>query len=268
MKKGKEPKKNGGQCKVAEEMDRETKKEIELRKSKADFLEHFSELRPDLYFPDDWTDDQKDLVLEELRPSRTKTSMFASIPMKCKGSRCTFADTCPLEQKHIAPVGKPCPIEMSMIRQFTEDYINELSVDPNNLVEVSMIRDLVDQEVQYIRKSKLLAKEDFIQENVIGVSPQGEPLLSKQLHLAVDLEDKLHKRKRDLRNSLMATREAKAKIGQGNADTAQALSNVFEQIREVEIEREKMLRKKLGISEQDVYIETQSKVIDDGTGKD
>jgi flagellar L-ring protein precursor FlgH len=39
-------------------------------------------------------------------------------------------------------------------------------VNPNNLVEVSMVRDLVDQEVQYLRKTKLLAKEHFIQENI------------------------------------------------------------------------------------------------------
>jgi hypothetical protein len=237
----------------------EVQKEMELEAAKSSFLEHFSDLRPDLYFPDEWTDEERDMVLEELRPSKTKTSMFSSIPMKCKARSCTFADTCPLQQKNIAPQGKPCPIEMAMIRQFTEDYITELNVDPNNLVEVSMIRDLVDQEVQYIRKSKLLAKEDFIQENVIGISPQGEALMSKQLHLAVDLEDKLHKRKRDLRNSLMATREARAKIGQGNIDTAQALSTIFEEVRAVEIEKEKLLKKKLGTFEEDEYIETQIK---------
>jgi len=46
--------------------------------------------------------------------------------------------------------------------------MHQLDVSPDNLVEVSMVRDLVDQEVQYIRKTKLLAKEHFIQENVIG----------------------------------------------------------------------------------------------------
>jgi hypothetical protein len=58
---------------------------------------------------------------------------------------------------------------MSMVSQFTAEYMEQLDVSPENLVEVSMVRDLVDQEVQYLRKTKLLAKEHFIQENIIGI---------------------------------------------------------------------------------------------------
>jgi hypothetical protein len=36
-----------------------------------------------------------------------------------------------------------------------------------------MVRDLVDQEVQYLRKTKLLSKEHFIQENIIGIDKDG-----------------------------------------------------------------------------------------------
>ena len=248
---------------MAEEIEKsELPEEIQKQLEKTKFLEAFSDLRPDLYFPDTWTVEEKEKAIEDIRPSRTKSSMFTSIPMRCKASDCLFADTCPLQQRDMAPEGKPCPIEMSMIMQFTEDYMTELRVDPNNLVEVSMVRDLVDQEVQYIRKSKLLAKEDFIQENVVGISPNGEVVMSKQLHLAVDLEDKIHKRKKDLRNSLLATREAKAKIGQGNLDTAQVLANIFEDIREVEIQSEKLIKDKLGYAERDDYI-IDAEVIED-----
>ena len=55
---------------------------------------------------------------------------------------------------------------MSMVAQFTSEYLDQLDVNPNNLVEVSMVRDLVDQEVQYLRKTKILAKEHFIQEDI------------------------------------------------------------------------------------------------------
>jgi len=221
-------------------------------------MKEFESLRPDLFFPENWTDEQKQKAVELVRPQKTKTSMFSSIPMNCEAVKCVFADTCPLLKENLAPKGKPCPIEMSIVSQFTSDYMDQLDVHPDNLVEVSMVRDLVDQEVQYIRKTKLLAKEHFVQENIIGVDNDGQPILKKELHLAVELEDRLHKRRKDLRNQLLATREAKAKVGQTQLDSAQAISDIIYKVQEIELQREKLLKQKLGIYEKDEYIEIDS----------
>jgi len=225
--------------------------------SKDNFMQKFESLRPDLFFPETWTEEDKEKAAELIRPQRTRTSMFSSIPMNCEAERCIFADTCPLLKEKLAPRGAPCPLEMAIVSQFTAEYMEELDVHPDNLVEVSMVRDLVDQEVQYMRKTKLLAKEHFIQENVIGVDQDGQPILKKELHLAVDLEDKLHKRRKDLRNQLLATREAKAKVGQSQIDSAQAISDILDKVQSIEIEREKLLKKKLGIYDVDEYIEVE-----------
>jgi hypothetical protein len=151
---------------------------------------------------------------------------------------------------------------MGMVSQFTGEYMEQLDVSPNNLVEVSMVRDLVDQEVQYLRKTKLLAKEHFIQENIIGIDKDGEPILKKELHLAVELEDRLHKRRKDLRNQLLATREARAKTGQTQLDTAQAISDIIQKVQKIEIENNKLIRKKLGTYEVDDYIEASTKELE------
>ena len=228
---------------------------LEKYDNKNDFLKEFESLRPDLFLPETFSDEEKEKVVELVRPQRTKTSMFSSIPMTCEAVKCVFASTCPLMKENLAPKGNPCPIEMSIVSQFTYDYMDQLDVNPENLVEVSMVRDLVDQEVQYIRKTKLLAKEHFIQENVIGIdSNTGEPILKKELHLAVELEDRLHKRRKDLRNQLLATREAKAKIGQTQLDTAQAISDILDKVRGIEKEREKLIKQKTGMLEVDEYI--------------
>lgn len=171
---------------------------------------------------------------------------------------CIFASTCPLLKANLAPKGNPCPIEMSMVAQFTLEYMEQLDVHEENLVEVSMIRDLVDQEVQYLRKTKLLAKEHFIQENIIGIDTNGNPIMKKELHLAVELEDRLHKRRKDLRNQLLATREAKAKVGQMQMDSAQAISDIMYKVQAVQIQKEKLLKQKLGTYEVDDYIEAQT----------
>jgi ribosomal protein L21 len=243
----------------------QVEKELLETLDKNAFIEKFSELRPDLYFPDEWSEEDREKAIEDLKPSKTKSAMFTSIPMKCKAEQCIFKDSCPLQQRDTAPKGKLCPIEMTLVMQFTEDYMDELRVESDNLVEVSMVRDLVDQEIQYIRKSKILAKEDFIQEFVVGIAPTGEIITSERLHLAVELEDKIHKRKSDLRKALMATREAKAKIGRGELDSAQTMSNIFEQIRQVDIEANKMIKLKMGNIHQDEYIDAQ--VIDETESK-
>lgn len=237
--------------------------EIEKVNDKQNFMKEFGSLRPDLFFPESWTQDDKDKAIELVRPQKTRNSMFSSIPMNCEAERCIFASTCPLLKENLAPRNNPCPIEMSMVSQFTGEYMEQLDVNPNNLVEVSMVRDLVDQEIQYMRKTKLLAKEHFIQENVIGVDQDGQPILKKELHLAVELEDKLHKRRKDLRNQLLATREAKAKVGQVQLDTAQAISEIIDKVQSIESQREKLIKQKLGTYEIDEYIEAQT-VEEDG----
>jgi len=236
---------------------------------KTKFLKEFESLRPDLFFPETWSTEQREQAVNLIRPQKTRTSMFSSIPMNCEASKCIFASTCPLHQENLAPKGNPCPIEMSIVAQFTVEYMEQLDVHPDNLVEVSMVRDLVDQEVQYIRKTKLLAKEHFVQENIIGIDKDGNPILKKELHLAVELEDKLHKRRKDLRNQLLATREAKAKVGQTQLDTAQAISDIIHKVQSIEIEREKLIKKKLGTYDKDDYIEIEDNFeeISDGTNQ-
>lgn len=236
--------------------------DIQKFNDKEQFLKSFESLRPDLFFPENWTDEEKTKAVELIRPQKTRSTMFSSIPMNCESIKCIFAATCPLLKENLAPKGKPCPIEMAMVAQFTAEYMEQLDVHSDNLIEVSMIRDLVDQEVQYLRKTKLLAKEHFIQENIIGVDQDGNPILKKELHMAVELEDRLHKRRKDLRNQLLATREAKAKAGQMQADSAQAISDILYKVQAVQIEKEKLLRQKLGTYEVDDYIEASSKELE------
>jgi hypothetical protein len=231
---------------------------LEKSEDKNSFMKSFESLRPDLFFPETWTEEDREKAIDLVRPQKTRNSMFSSIPMNCESEKCIFASTCPLLKENLAPKNNPCPIEMSMVSQFTSEYMQQLDVNPTNLVEVSMVRDLVDQEIQYMRKTKLLAKEHFIQENVIGVDQDGQPILKKELHLAVELEDKLHKRRKDLRNQLLATREARAKVGQVQLDTAQAISDIIDKVQAIENQRDKLLKQKLGTYEVDDYIEAQT----------
>lgn len=226
-------------------------------KNKSEFFKELEGLRPDLMYPEMWSDEEKTEVAELFRPTRIKMGMLSSIPMHCYAEKCAFAESCPLMKKGIAPRGKPCPIEMAAVQQFFADYVEELEVDVTRMVEVSMVRDLVDQEIQQMRKTWLLSQEHFIQENVAGVDSEGNVVTKKELHQAVDYEERILKRKEKLRNQLLATRESKAKAGQSKIDHAQAIADLMEKTRQIESDREREIKRKLGIVDQDDYIEAE-----------
>lgn len=243
-------------------------KEVE-KVDKGSWLEEFSDYRPDLFYGEGWTDSQKAEAAEIVKPSRMKSAMFANIPMQCQGPKCPVAKVCPLQQKNLAPIGKPCPIEMRQVIEFMNGFMEDLNVHEDNLIEVSMVRDLVDQEVQYSRAAMKLQLEDFIQDAVIGVNENtGEPIFKKEMHIAVDLQDRILKRRKDLRNQLMATREQRAKAGQGRLDSAQVISDIFSQLRDVEIKQEALMRKKLGIDKRDDYITDAEIIEEENNNKD
>ncbi|MDA1149090.1 MAG: hypothetical protein O2937_03645, partial [Bacteroidetes bacterium] len=104
------------------------------KSDKGKFLKDFESLRPDLFFPETWSDEEKEKAVDIVRPQKTRTSMFSSIPMNCEAHKCTFADTCPLLKENLAPKGNPCPIEMSIVAQFTQEYMEQLDVHLDNLV--------------------------------------------------------------------------------------------------------------------------------------
>lgn len=240
----------------------EIQKTVKQDLEKKVFMENFEDLRPDLFFPESWSDTERAEAADLVRPQRVKTGILSAIPMRCAGKKCPYSEVCPLIEKNLAPVGKPCPIEMSMVKTFFDSYIEELDVDTSKMVEVSMVRDLVNQEIQQNRATWLLSLEHFIQENVIGVGDDGSPIFRKELNFAVDYEDRIAKRKEKLRSALLATRQARAQAGQGIVDNAQVVANLMEEIRKKEHLEQRLLRKKLNIPD-DEYIEEAEVISED-----
>lgn len=232
-------------------------------KDKDSFLQELEKMRPDYTYIENIPSDSEISSID--RPERLRVKMFTAIPMNCKGRDCFMANTCPFVEQGIAPVGKPCPIESNLIAQFSADYIEEFGVNPKDLNEVSLIRDLVDQEIQYIRKSKILANENFIEENVVGVNADGKPIFRKELHAAVDFEDRLLKRKKDIRNQFLQTREAKSKVGQIPLNNSQAVSNIFSQLNETVRLQEDLIKRKLNEIPTDSYIDAH--IVEDEESK-
>jgi hypothetical protein len=211
---------------------------------KESFMRNFEGMRPDLFLKELYDSEEiAAQVVEEIRPSRVRTSLFSVIPMNCKGPKCPFADTCPLQKKNIAPVGRPCALEMAMVSDLMQAYMQQLDVDPDNITEVCLVRDLVNQEIQHMRATKYLAKEELIQEFCVGTDTDGNPIFNPTLHVMTELEDRLLKRKKEIRSQMVATRMDKAKAGQGLLDTAQKLSTIMDNINIWDSKQQKIFKK-------------------------
>lgn len=210
---------------------------------KQQFMESFAELRPDIFYA---SDDAVETPEDQFGPGKVRTSMYAQIPMNCTGPKCVYASVCPLVKSDNAPIGSKCPIEAGIVVEFTNGYIQQFGVSEDDMVELSMIRDLVDLEVQYMRSVKILAQEHFIVENPVGVDHEGNVVVSKDLHKAIDYEDKIMKRKHKILDAFNATREAKRKVGLAERDPSQMISDLVDGVREFRAQRDSMVLEAMG----------------------
>ena len=164
-------------------------KEIEKVDPKQAFLEQFNNSFDYDFLPKEWNQEKRDRVAKEVTPSRVKTGMVTSIPMICKGEKCSFKDNCKLFQENAHPLNFPCPYELGMVRVLMAEYVDKLEVDINDIVEFCQIRDLVNLEVQEMRSAKFLAKlykryGDW--GKVCGYYNTGKPIINDYAHYAVN----------------------------------------------------------------------------------
>lgn len=178
------------------------------------YLERMAQADPSLFFPEVWSADEIERGLAALGGGpKLKRGSITSIPRKCDPGMCPSGELyCPVLKAGLDPTGYKCPVEMALVEHLFWAYVNELGVDTSQIVEVGMVRDLVDQDIQMIRKSEILADEGFIKANCVGIDASGKPVFREELHMAVELEDRILKRKEAIRKALLATREAQAKF--------------------------------------------------------
>ncbi len=232
-------------------------KEIEVHDKKAEFVNSFRDLFENDLVPVEWSQEKKDRVNELTTDARLNTARVATIPMLCRGNQCLSHRVCPLYAEGLHPLQKSCPIEAKIVVKLMIDLIEELEIDPESTIEVGLVRDLVDQEIQQLRKQAMLATQDVIQENVVGLDESGEPILKKELNLGVDWEDKIHKRKANLLKMLLATRESRVKAGAMVMDQAANMAAALGKFQQLQADKDQKLRQELGLADKDDYIESQ-----------
>jgi len=151
---------------------------------------------------------------------------------------CPYAHACPLVAAGKPPLGHTCPFEDAMIDSYLSQYMIELSVRPENIIEMSQLKDVITIDLLLQRSAGVLSDNGLSDENAVGIiqkpGMEAHVLYRKDLSHAILAMDKLLMRKERILKSLRATRESRAGEETKNLDPATIMMQIRNKVEEVE----------------------------------
>ena len=170
----------------------------------------------------------------------SKHGMFASVPIICREDDCAFKDVCMVTPNQ-RQKGQRCPMEIAAILARYEQWCAHFEIDTSNdviatedLVDATLIKDLVNIEVQILRaENKIALNGDFMADTLLEVDKKCQPYFGKIVSPEAEYLMTLQDRKIKTLNQLNATRKDKAadKRKESASDTA---IKIFQQVKELE----------------------------------
>lgn len=133
-----------------------------------------------------------------------------SILMTCN-HECPYWNMCVLAKEDLAPIGHPCPVEKKIVAEISADLIESLKIQPNNLIEMELLWDLIDIKLLDMRASGGL-KAGYVTQKVeqqVGKVSQSKDEMAPQIEIKTDLKHLKH----SIIDMFVATRRAKRKYG-------------------------------------------------------
>lgn len=170
----------------------------------------------------------------------SKHGMFASVPIVCKGPDCAYKDVCMVSQAQRI-VGHRCPMEIAAILSRYEQWCTHFEIntvqdmiDSKDLVDATLIKDLVNVEVQMLRaENKIALNGDIMADTLLDIDKKCQPYFGKIVSAETEFLMALQDKKIKILNQLNATRKDKAadKRKESASDTA---IKIFQQVKELE----------------------------------
>lgn len=210
-----------------------------------------------------WPAIKDNKVLQAVKRSATLSSMkhglAAGIPIICRGNKCPYVTTCFLAEDE-RPVGERCPIEMGAIISRFEQYCRALDIGEDDVVDMALVRQLVDIEIQMLRADNKMAIDgDFIEQVVAAVTEDGRAFYKPELHKAVDLKDKLRKDHHRILQLLNSTRKDRERLRREASDPSILAATLMAKVRD--LEKQGKIKTIIDISE-DEYSVTEETGVD------
>lgn len=170
---------------------------------------------------------------------KLKHGMFAGIPIICKKDKCPYKDVCSIPDKHRVE-GQRCPVEIGAILARFDAWCSHFMIIPDgdyikdeDLVDATLIRDLIDNEIQILRaENRIAMSADFIAKTISTVDSKGrayyEDTVSPEAEFKLQLLDKRYK----ILQLLNSTRKDKAKDVKLELNPSQQAMSIFKSISE------------------------------------
>lgn len=167
----------------------------------------------EIELPSTWkvSNETKGMIAQSLEIYNTKHGLYAAIPMVCKGERCPYAEVCPLVSGGMDPSGSRCPLEIGLIMKRYDEYVNEFDINEDDVVDMGLVKDLVDYDVQLFRAENRIAMQgDFIEDVVVSVQDNGREITAPQISKAAEYKEKIATKKHKVLQLMHSTRSDKA----------------------------------------------------------
>jgi hypothetical protein len=182
-------------------------------------------------------------IIQEINKSAmvrsSKHGMFASVPIMCKGVDCAYRETCTVDPANRV-LKQRCPMEIGAIvarfnywcAHFGLDTTGD-TIKEEEAVDASLIRDLVNWEVQMIRcENKIAISGDFMGKTLLDIDKKCKPyygdIVSPETEHLMALQDKKIK----ILNQLNATRKDKAHDRNNNSNPTETAIRIFQEVQE------------------------------------
>lgn len=170
----------------------------------------------------------------------TKHGMFTAIPIICRGVDCVYKDVCMVDPTE-RTVGSRCPMEIAALitrfNQWCQHFginIDGESIESKDLVDATLIKDLVNTEIQILRaENKIALSGDFMGETLLEVDKKCNAyygsIITPEAEFLMTLQDKKIK----ILNQLNATRKDKA-ADKRKEDASDEAVRIFQQMQELQ----------------------------------
>lgn len=182
-------------------------------------------------------DSTREYIEEEKKTYKLKHGMLASIPLICKGNKCPFISTC--RGIESMDVGGRCVVEISAILSRFESLCSHFDIDVSNetleakdVVDVSLVKDIVDFEVQILRAENLIASSgNFMADHIAQVDKFGEAYYEEIIHPSLEYKLKLIEQRNKIYTKLNATRKDKSALLKGQDSYTEKALELIEKVK-------------------------------------
>jgi hypothetical protein len=180
------------------------------------------------------------VAVESARVYSMKHGMFAGVPIICKDTKCPYAEVCTIDVS-FRIVGKRCPMEAGAIMARYNAWCKHFEIDltgkkikDEDLVDATLIRDLVENEIQTLRaENRIAMNADFIGKTLADIDNKGsayyEDTVTPEAEYLNTLQDKRYK----ILNLLNSTRKDKANEKSKQLTPSEKAVSIFKKVAEI-----------------------------------